>query len=35
MMLLITGIVLVTSGTIGLIFQIQNIRERTGNISIK
>ena len=29
MMLLIAGIVLVISGTFGLIFQIQNIRERT------
>jgi len=28
---LILGIVLVTSGTIGLILQIQNIKERTDN----
>jgi len=33
MMLLIAGIVLIISGTIGLVLQIQNIKERTDSQS--
>jgi hypothetical protein len=34
LMLLIAGIVLVVSGSIGLILQIQNIRERNAQLPI-